>query len=104
MPMSPCHEGRRSRDTVHDRHDQQHVSRDGLQVVRGLIESVEAVPHRGEVAAEARVPNALEQQQLHGALVPPQHLLDTPGQAGRLVRAPRQNFSRLVNVHAAPTL
>lgn len=62
------------------------------------------MPHGGEVAAEARVPDALEEQQLHGALVPPQDLLDTPRQAGRLVGAPGQHLSRLVHIHAAPPL
>lgn len=62
------------------------------------------MPQGGKVAAEARVADALEQEKLHGALMPPQHLLDTPREAGRLVSAPRQHLSRLVHVHAAPAL
>lgn len=62
------------------------------------------MPQGGEVAAEAGVTDALEQEKLHGALMPPQHLLDTPREAGRLVSAPRQHLSWFIDVHAAPPL
>ena len=42
-----------------------------LQVVGSEIKGVETVPNSGVVPADARVTEALEQQQLHGSLMPP---------------------------------
>lgn len=75
-----------------------------LEVVRGLIEGVYPVPDSGEVSAKAGVADTLSVEDLYGALVPPQNLLNTPRQVVRLVGAPRQHLSRLVDVHAAPPL
>lgn len=75
-----------------------------LEVVSSLIESVYPVPDGGKVSAKAGVADTLPVKDLYGALMPPQYLLNTPRQVVRLVRAPRQHLSRLVDVHAAPSL
>lgn len=75
-----------------------------LEVISSLIESVQAVPHCGEEATEARVANTLEEKKLHGALVPPQHLLNTPSKAGGLVGTPGKNLSGFIHIQTSPPL
>lgn len=75
-----------------------------LKIVGGKIKSIETMPDCWVVATDARITETLEQQQLHGTLMPSQDLLDTPCQACRLMSAPGKHLSGLVDVHTAPPL
>lgn len=80
------------------------LSSSHLKVVSGLVKRVYPVPDGRESASETRVADSFSVKNLHGALMPPQHLLDTPGQVLRLVSAPRQHLPGLVDVNATPPL
>jgi hypothetical protein len=69
-----CLKGAVASDTIDDRHQQQYIARNSLQVVGSLIKCVDSVPYSRKMTTKASEANALVEQQLHSALVPTQHL------------------------------